>query len=122
VEECGTCPVFTSFTLAFALQLRKKHEKTSVRVRESSLRIQYTYYQTPTQLPKHTNTHTHILCMLFLLYVGTIHMRSPCFVRFCCKAPCQCIPHLNICFLFFVSIPSGWLHCYANPYLFHPSL
>jgi hypothetical protein len=27
VEECGPCPVFTSFTLAFALQLRKKQEK-----------------------------------------------------------------------------------------------
>jgi len=27
VAECGPCPVFTSFTLAFALQLRKKHEK-----------------------------------------------------------------------------------------------
>jgi len=24
VEECGPCPVFASFTLAFALQLRKK--------------------------------------------------------------------------------------------------
>ena len=31
-EECGTCPVFASYTLAFALQLRKKHGKTSVRV------------------------------------------------------------------------------------------
>jgi hypothetical protein len=30
VEECGPCPVFASFTLAFALQLRKKHGKTSV--------------------------------------------------------------------------------------------
>jgi len=29
VEECGPCPVFTSFTLAFALQLREKHGKTS---------------------------------------------------------------------------------------------
>ena len=37
VEECGPCPVFTSFTLAFALQLRKKHGKTLVRV-------QYTCY------------------------------------------------------------------------------
>jgi len=27
VEECGTCPVFASFTLAFALQLRKKYRK-----------------------------------------------------------------------------------------------
>jgi len=32
VEECGLCPVFASFTLAYALQLRKKHGKTSVRV------------------------------------------------------------------------------------------
>jgi hypothetical protein len=31
-EECGPCPVFASFTLALALQLRKKHGETSVRV------------------------------------------------------------------------------------------
>ena len=31
-EECGLCPVFAGFTLAFVLQLRKKHGKTSVRV------------------------------------------------------------------------------------------
>ena len=30
--ECGLCPVLARFTLAFALQLRKKHGKTSVRV------------------------------------------------------------------------------------------
>ena len=34
LEECGPCPVFASYTLAFALQLRKKHVKTSVRVVE----------------------------------------------------------------------------------------
>jgi hypothetical protein len=34
-EECGPCPVFASYTLAFALQLRKKHGKTSVRVEKS---------------------------------------------------------------------------------------
>jgi hypothetical protein len=28
MEECGPWPVFASFTLAFALQLRKKHGKT----------------------------------------------------------------------------------------------
>jgi len=33
-EECGPCPVFASYTLTFALQLRKKHGKTSVRVAE----------------------------------------------------------------------------------------
>jgi hypothetical protein len=31
-EECRLCPVFVSYTLAFVLQLRKKHRKTSVRV------------------------------------------------------------------------------------------
>ena len=33
-EECRLCPVFASYTLAFALQLREKHGKTSVRVFE----------------------------------------------------------------------------------------
>ena len=40
LEECGPCPVFVSFTLAFALQLRKKHGKTSVRVRKTSARVE----------------------------------------------------------------------------------
>jgi hypothetical protein len=39
VEECGPCPVFASFILAFALQLREKHGKTSVRVRKTSVRL-----------------------------------------------------------------------------------
>jgi hypothetical protein len=30
--KCRPCPVFVNYTLAFALQLRKKHGKTSVRV------------------------------------------------------------------------------------------
>jgi len=33
-EECGPCPAFASCTLAFAVQLRKKQGKTSVRVAE----------------------------------------------------------------------------------------
>jgi len=33
-EEYGPCPAFASYTLAFALQLRKKHGKPSVRVAE----------------------------------------------------------------------------------------
>ena len=39
VEECGACPVFASFTLAFALQLRKSYGKTSVRLRKTSVRL-----------------------------------------------------------------------------------
>jgi hypothetical protein len=34
LEECWPCPVFANYILAFALQLRKKQEKTSVRVAE----------------------------------------------------------------------------------------
>jgi len=33
-EECGPYPIFVSYTLTFALQLRKKHGKTSIRVAE----------------------------------------------------------------------------------------
>jgi len=42
MEECGPCPVFACFTLAFALQLRKKHGKTSVRVRKTSVWLKKT--------------------------------------------------------------------------------
>jgi hypothetical protein len=35
-EECGPCPVFASYTLAFAVQLRKKRGKTTVRVAEEA--------------------------------------------------------------------------------------
>jgi hypothetical protein len=34
LEECGPCPILASYILAFALQLRKKHGKASVRVAE----------------------------------------------------------------------------------------
>ena len=65
VEECRPCPVFASFTLAFALQLRKKHGKTSVRVRKTSVRlrktsvkVQYTYYQKHPHITKPSQIHT----------------------------------------------------------------
>ena len=34
LEECGPCLVFAGFTLAFALQLRKRHGRILVRVAE----------------------------------------------------------------------------------------
>jgi hypothetical protein len=34
IGKCGLYPVFASYTLAFALQLKKKHGKISVRVVE----------------------------------------------------------------------------------------
>jgi hypothetical protein len=66
VEECGLCPVFASFTLAFALELRKKHGKTSVRLRKTSeysihITKTPTHYKTltNTRITKPTHTHTH---------------------------------------------------------------
>jgi len=61
VEECGPCPVFASFTLAFALQLRKKHGKTSVRVRKTSVRLrkpqsEYSIQITKTPTPEEKGT------------------------------------------------------------------
>ena len=56
-EECGPCPVFAGFTLAFALQLRKKHGKTSVKVvihlsqgSYTSVRIRNMFFLEPKQL------------------------------------------------------------------------
>jgi hypothetical protein len=54
VEECGPCPVFARFNLAFALKVKKKHErilnqgeknlsqsrKTSLRLRKTSVRVE----------------------------------------------------------------------------------
>jgi hypothetical protein len=55
-KSAERAPSFANYTLAFALQLKKKHGKTSVRIRKTSVRsrktsvrVQYTYYQ---------NTHT----------------------------------------------------------------
>jgi hypothetical protein len=42
LEECGPCPDLASSTLAFALQLRKKHGETSVRVVEQKEYINLT--------------------------------------------------------------------------------
>jgi hypothetical protein len=59
------------FTQAFALHLRKEHRKTAVRVRKTSVVVQYTYYQNNhtlqnlhtcpniTNPPPHKQTHTH---------------------------------------------------------------
>jgi hypothetical protein len=56
LEECWPCPVFVNYTLAFALQLREKHGKISVRV---AVEIQSIHIiRTPTHT--HTHTHTHI--------------------------------------------------------------
>jgi hypothetical protein len=42
---CWPCPVFASYTLVFALQLSKKHGKTSVRVVEKGPDIPVAFVQ-----------------------------------------------------------------------------
>ena len=46
--------------MAFALQLRKKHGKTSVRVRKTSVTVHYTYYRKHPHItkPSHRQTQT----------------------------------------------------------------
>jgi ABC-type Zn2+ transport system substrate-binding protein/surface adhesin len=81
-KSAGRAPSFRVFTLAFALQLRKKQGKTTVSLRETSVRLiktsvrvqctyyqdthtlhnrhKHTHYKTHTDTPhKHTHTHTH---------------------------------------------------------------
>jgi hypothetical protein len=71
VEECGPCPVFASFTLAFALQLRKKHGKPSARVRKTS---EYSIHitKTPTHYKTLINTHINIVTYYSIAYSSMV--------------------------------------------------
>jgi hypothetical protein len=52
--------VFASFTLVFALQMSERHGKPSVRLRKTSVRVQYTYNQnTHTLQNLHTRARAH---------------------------------------------------------------
>jgi hypothetical protein len=59
VEDCWLFPISASYTLAFALQLRRNHRKTSIRVRKTSVRLRKTCQSTVYTLPKHPHKHTH---------------------------------------------------------------
>jgi len=80
VEERGPCPVFASFTLEFVLQLRKKHGKTSVRLRKTSVklrktsvRLHYTYVQALlVSAFNHLNAKLNPICCLLAL-LGAHH-------------------------------------------------
>jgi hypothetical protein len=50
VEECGLCPAFASFSLAFALKLRKKYGKISVRVGKPSASLRKTSVRVKTSV------------------------------------------------------------------------
>jgi hypothetical protein len=56
-EECWPCPIVASFTLAFALQLRKKHGKI---LSQGSRRVLVYILSKHPHITKTTHTHTHI--------------------------------------------------------------
>jgi hypothetical protein len=56
--KCGPCPVFSSYTLEFALQLRKKHGEVSVRVVEKCLDIPMAVIQYTFTHKQYTETHS----------------------------------------------------------------
>ena len=61
MEECGPCSVFASFTLAFALHLRKNHGKTLSQGTKNLSQIKKNLSQSTVYiLPKHP----HIMCRL----------------------------------------------------------
>jgi len=67
-EECGPCPIFASYTLAFALQLRKEHGKISVRVDEECQLAQVHRYP----LLECAYIFLDILCC----WIGTFHLHA----------------------------------------------
>jgi hypothetical protein len=85
-KSAGRASSLRVFTLAFALQLRKKHGKTTARVRETSVRlikttvrVQCTYYKdTHTLQNRHkrthykTHTHAHIRTHTHTLLLNNI--------------------------------------------------
>ena len=89
MEECGPCPVFASFTLAFALQLRKKHGKTSVRVRKTSVRVRKTSVrvqnlsQGKKNLSQSTKPQSHVInyqsfVIAFAVIIKVAHVIGSC--------------------------------------------
>ena len=65
VEECRPCPVFASFTLAFALQLRKEHGKNLSQVKKNLSKVKKNLSKSTVYiLPKHPHitkpTQTHM--------------------------------------------------------------
>ena len=89
LEECGPCPIFAGFTLAFALQLRKKHEKTSVRVAEERQLARWRYI----------NIQYEYIDITIIFFVITLKYNMLCYVRNVFLVQCH---HMS-----FVDLPPG---------------
>ena len=91
MEECGPCPVFASFILAFDLQLRKRHGETSVRVRKTSVRL------------RKTSVGVNIHMYIYKIYNILLHCvcGSRTWKKYCNKVTngCNCLLYLFPLFL-----------------------
>jgi hypothetical protein len=76
LEACWPCPLFTNYTLAFALQLKKRHGKTSVRVAEEIQRIHIiktpTHYDILVAVLSKWLCRTLVFCCIFLQLVKIV--------------------------------------------------
>ena len=104
--ECGPCPVLASYTLAFALQLRKKH---GIRIKSnlfgSKRPLMWVWLLTPFSTSTHTHS-WHLFTVICRLSYTVLHVtastpfsiilftRISKFVPFC----------IEICLFFFVSM------------------
>jgi hypothetical protein len=73
IGKCGPCPVFANYTLAFTLQLRKKHGKTSVRVVENCPDIPVAVVQYIFTYKQYTAQHNETEYTVFTAYNQQMH-------------------------------------------------
>ena len=93
VEKCGPCPVFASFTLTFALQLRKNTEKPQSGQEKPQSEYSIHITKTPTHYKTLTNRrittpppHTHTHARTHAPYIAVNCIQLP--VPFIYSPPC----------------------------------
>jgi hypothetical protein len=76
IGKCWPCPVFTSYTLEFALQLRIKHGETSVRVVEKCLDIQVAAVQYTFTHKQYTEQHNETEYTEYYIHKNVIFLHT----------------------------------------------
>jgi hypothetical protein len=76
LDEYGPCPVFAGYTLAFALQLRKKHGKPSVRVAEECQPARWRYMNIYQPFKRRVKSHLSFASIIWRFNVhGSLHCK-----------------------------------------------